>query len=185
MRNILGIALISFSSVASSAPDSVPLEIITPLMMGYLKATTCSGDSVDPRLVVSFSDAASKVKRAYLAATHSDLICLGGSGTWGPTLVVLRTAAGQEESDNALAYLKVEPMMSEPVAQVVGAPKALTELRQVGGQLMASGLEYGPFDANCCPSVKRSYTLKLVRESIGTDVSPRYAYTWIFTPIKK
>lgn len=135
--------------------------------------------------IIPFADRANGVVNAYLAVISSDLTCAGGSGTSTSALVLLRTSPGQEGSENALAYLKVDADMSAPVAPIVGAPRAITGFQQRGGQLYAHGVEYGPDDANCCPSVKTSFKVSLRKKAVGTPDVPRDIYTWVLSPVKK
>lgn len=155
------------------------------MVFDYLQATGCPGSEFDAKNVFPFADVSAGVESAYLALVASDLTCAGGSGTSVTALVLVRTASGQEGGENPLAYLRVDPNLSQPVAQTVGAPRAITGFKQVGGQLFAQGVEYGPDDANCCPSLKTTYKVSLKKKNVGTADEPRDVFTWEFTSIKK
>lgn len=189
MKKLSIVLLIAASSSlmmnAVAAPKTLSAKEATPLVLNYLGATGCpDSDTVDQELLAGFSDASLKVS-GYVAAIPADMTCAGGSGTTASTLVFIRTASGREPTENNPRYLKVDPEISQPMAWVNQAPRAIMSLYQKGGQLYATGLEYGKDDSNCCPSIKMVYKVTLKKKSLTISKDEiRDAYTWIFTPTK-
>lgn len=167
---------------AVAATKNFSVNEAAPLVMKYLSATGCpDASTVDADSYAKFSDAALKIS-GYVAVVTADTSCAGGTGTVRSTLVFLRTDSGTAAAD--ARFVRVYPEMSAPIARVYNAPKVVTGVYQKGGQLYATGLEYGKDDGHCCPSIKTLYKVGLKKKAItlnSDDVRP--AYTWVFTPV--
>ena len=77
-----------------------------------------------------------------------------GSGTEGTNLSIVTISTGD-------SYV-VDPLQSSPVIQFE-SPVRFVE-RIVGNtrdSLILEGMEYGPKDPNCCPSIKVRFTLRV------------------------
>lgn len=179
---MMALALASQSSFAQSAP----FKKIASVATAFATATGCQLDEVDARLVTKFSDKGLGIENAYIAVVASDLNCMGGSGTGSMNLYVLKTADGRPvELDSTFEYLKVVPTMSAPVAKSNAPTRALTSIYQRNGQLFATGLEYGPEDTNCCPSLKTIYSIKLQKKIVAlSKEDSRDLYSWVYTKVK-
>jgi hypothetical protein len=188
-NNIVGTLLFAALSAgttqahaASNPPPS--LTMVKQLTLNYLGATACLDGDIDLKLFSPYVDPSNKV-RGFVVIVHSDLYCALGSGTVNPTFVFLKTADGQAGQGKELPFLRVDPALSEPIAQTRNGPKAITSLFEKGGQLYATGMSYGKDDANCCPSVSSTYRVVLRKNLITVEKNDvRSAYTWDFLPQK-
>jgi hypothetical protein len=160
------------------------LKVIKPIVMKFASLIGCAESEVP--LISKFSDKENGIEGAYVAIVSSDIDCLGGTATVLPTIVLVTTAGGRIGFDNnGNDYWKVIPSLSEPIASSSGAPRALDTLYQKNGQLFATGMEYGPNDANCCPSLKMTYKVVLSKKSVTfSKEETKDFYTWTFVKAK-
>ena len=181
---ILMISLVLISLATSAAPKAPTIKAVKTLAVNYLDAIGCSTGDVSPKLLVPFADAGMSL-RGFVFITYSDIGCAGGSGTVNPTLLFMSTKNGRTGADDDIDALTIDATVSEPAARVNNAPKQITSLFERNGRLFATGLAYGKDDANCCPSVKSTYTVLLRKNKLtvakGDD---RDVYTWDFVPSK-
>nr|WP_314860581.1 hypothetical protein [uncultured Undibacterium sp.] len=161
------------------------LKIIKPMVVKYANLIGCA-DWSEVKAITKYSDKENGIEGAYVALIPSDIECAGGSGTTFSTIVVINTAEGRAGMEgNGNDYWKVIPSLSQPIADVTGAPRSLDGIYQKNGQLFATGSEYGPNDANCCPSLKLTYKVVLSKKSITfSKEETKDFYKWTFTKVK-
>jgi len=175
----------SFATHNAFAADT-SLKFIKPLVLKYAESTGCADDTLDPKLVSKFSDKENGIEDAFIAMVSTDIGCMGGSGTSGFEIFLLKKAEGREGIDDpTFDYLKVTPELSAPVAGSNATTRLFTSLYQKNGQLFATGLEYGEDDANCCPSLRTIYKITLLKKTIAISKDDnRSLYTWNFVKVK-
>ncbi len=148
---------------------------LEPKITKYAEAIGC-GAGLGEKNIAHVSFPILKYSSTYVAMVDTDIACSGGTGTDASRLVFLASGTSREEE----AY--VVPALSEPSAVVTGGPRYITSLYTKNGQLHATGLEYGPNDANCCPSIRTIYQVDLTHKEILHDKArlPSFSYHWNF-----
>jgi hypothetical protein len=161
------------------------LKVIKPMVAKFANLVGCAEGS-ESIAITKYSDKENAIEGAYVALIPSDIDCMGGSGTTFSTIVVINTAEGRAGMEgNGNDYWKVIPSLSQPIADVTGAPRSLDGIYQKNGQLFATGSEYGPNDPNCCPSLKMTYKVVLSKKSITfSKEETKDFYKWTFTKVK-
>ncbi len=186
MKKLSSALLIAVSTLTMANAVAAPkftAKVAEPLVINYLRATGCpDASTVESDSFATFTDAALKIS-GYVAIVTADPTCAGGTGTVRSTLVFLRTDSGRQVEDTR--YVRVDAEISQPIARVYDAPKAIMSVYQKEGQLFATGLEYAKDDGHCCPSIKTLYKVGLKKKAITlAQDDVRDAYTWVFTPVK-
>ena len=154
----LGCATFMLSSLAQSAPpvQEVTKQIINSVT-GYANAISCPGVKIDPKQIaalVPYKTFDDRMDAKYAVLWAGDIGCAGGSGTEGTNLSIVTISTGD-------SYV-VDPFQSSPAIQFE-SPVRYVE-RIVGNtkdSLILEGMEYGPKDSNCCPSIKVRFTLRV------------------------
>ena len=154
----LGCVAFMSGSFAQSAP---PVQEITKQIVrsvtGYANAISCPGVKVEPKQIaalVPYKTMDDRMDAKYAVLWVGDIGCAGGSGTEGTNLSIVTISTGD-------SYV-VDPLHSSPVIQFE-SPVRFVE-RIVGNtrdSLILEGMEYGPKDPNCCPSIKVRFTLRV------------------------
>ena len=106
------------------------------------------------RSLVPYKTMDDRMDAKYAVLWVGDIGCAGGSGTEGTNLSIVTISTGD-------SYV-VDPLQSSPVIQFE-SPVRFVE-RIVGNtrdSLILEGMEYGPKDPNCCPSIKVRFTLRV------------------------
>jgi hypothetical protein len=89
----------------------------------------------------------------YAVVWNGDVGCLGGSGTSGIQLAIVKIGAGN-------SYY-VDVWSSSPPAKFDFPSRAFESIvANTSDVIVLEAREYGPDDANCCPSLRVRYTLK-------------------------
>jgi hypothetical protein len=154
----LGCTTFMLSSFAQSAPpvQEVTKQIINSVT-GYANAISCPGVKIDPKQIaalVPYKTFDDRPDAKYAVLWAGDIGCAGGSGTEGTNLSIVTISTGD-------SYV-VDPLQSSPAIQFE-SPVRYVE-RIVGNtkdSLILEGMEYGPKDSNCCPSIKVRFTLRV------------------------
>lgn len=178
------IATLAIASMAASAQEEErarTYEELAPVAVKYAESLGCGGsgelDALDAKNIARF-DVWRNVEGApstYVTVVNSDFGCLGGSGTTAGRLVVLQV-------DGWRTY--VLPGLSEPSADVIGAPRFFTSVYVKNGQLHATSVSYGPDDNQCCPSVREIYRVELSHKEYKHEGgAPKRDYTWNFVKV--
>lgn len=150
---------------------------LTPQITGYAESIGCGSTISEKNIArIDIASLGEAVIGTYVAMVDTDIGCHGGSGTGGSRLVFLGAESGREDRTYVM------PALSEPSAIVTGRPRHITSLYVKSGQLYATGLEYGPDDTNCCPSIRTIYRVDLKEKEVNHDESqvPTYSYLWKF-----
>jgi hypothetical protein len=85
---------------------------------------------------------------------HGDIGCRGGSGTSTQSIALVRLHI----ADTFL----VDPAMSSPQVRFDVPVKYVDHLvGNTGDTLVLEGMDYGDHDAQCCPSVRKRFTMKM------------------------
>ena len=108
----------------------------------------------DAYALVPYKTMDDRMDAKYAVLWVGDIGCAGGSGTEGTNLSIVTISTGD-------SYV-VDPLQSSPVIQFE-SPVRFVE-RIVGNtrdSLILEGMEYGPKDPNCCPSIKVRFTLRV------------------------
>jgi hypothetical protein len=178
------IATLAIASMAASAQEEErarTYEELAPVAVKYAEALGCGGsgelEALDDKNVARFDvwGTGEKTPSTYVTVVNSDFGCLGGNGTTAGRLVVLQV-------DGWRTY--VLPELSEPTADVIGAPRFFTSVYVKNGQLHATSVSYGPNDNQCCPSLREIYRVDLTHKELKPEGrGPERAYTWNFVKI--
>jgi len=168
------IATLAIASMAASAQEEErarTYEELAPVAVKYAESLGCAKNIARFDVWRSVEGAPS----TYVTVVNSDFGCLGGSGTTAGRLVVLQV-------DGWRTY--VLPGLSEPSADVIGAPRFFTSVYVKNGQLHATSLSYGPDDNQCCPSLREIYRVDLTHKELKPEGrGPAWAYTWNFVKV--
>ncbi len=145
-------------SLAQSAP---PVQEITRQVVkaatSYKDAIACAEGKIgakDIAALVPYKTLDDRPDAKYAVLWGGDIGCAGGSGTHGTNIAIVTIGAGD-------SYI-VDPLQSSPVIQFESPVRYVNRI--VGNtrdSIILEGLEYGPKDANCCPSITVRFTLKL------------------------
>lgn len=186
MKKLL-VALIVCSMAFAAQAKEPSFKTLAKIATAYVAVVGCMDTDVkiDPKNVTKFRDQAAGVDDAFIVLVPADITCAGGSGTGSMNIILLEHAGNRDvEMDPDYKYLNVNVQMSEPVAYA-NSPRAVTSIYQKNGQLFATGLDYGPNDSNCCPSLRTLYKVELKKRSMEISKSEtRDLYSWYFTKMK-
>jgi hypothetical protein len=149
---------VASSCFAQSAP---PVQEITRQIIkaatSYSSAIACEDGKIgakDIAALVPYKTLDDRPAAMYAILWGGDIGCAGGSGTHGTHVSIVMIGAGD-------SYF-VDPLQSSPVIQFESPVRYVSRI--VGNtrdSMILEGLEYGPKDANCCPSVPVRFTLKV------------------------
>lgn len=152
---LLGMGSICF---AQSVP---PVQEITRQIIkaatSYKEAISCSEVKIDPKEIaalVPYKTLDDRMDAKYAVLWVGDIGCAGGSGTSGTNVSIVTISVGDSYT--------VDPLQSSPVIQFESPVRYVSRI--VGNtrdSMILEGLEFGPKDANCCPSIPVRFTLKL------------------------
>ncbi len=146
------------SCFAQSVP---PVQEITRQVIkaatSYKDAIACVEDKIGPKdiaALVPYKTLDDQLEAKYAVLWVGDIGCAGGSGTYGTNISIVTIGVGN-------SYL-VDPLQSSPVIRFESPVRLVNRI--VGNtrdSMILEGLEFGPKDANCCPSVPVRFTLKV------------------------
>ena len=154
----LGCSALMANAFAQSAP---PVQEITKQVIrsvtGYANAISCPGVKVDPKQIaalVPYKTIDDRMDAKYAVLWVGDIGCMGGSGTSGTNISVVTISTGD-------SYV-VDPLQSSPAIKfespVRGVERIVGNTRD---SLILEGMEHGPKDPNCCPSIKVRFTMQV------------------------
>ena len=154
----LGCAVFMSGSFAQSAP---PVQEITKQIIrsvtGYANAISCPDVEVEPKQIaalVPYKTMDDRFDAKYAILWVGDIGCAGGTGTLRTHLSIVTISIGD-------SYV-VDPLQSSPAIQFESPAGDLERI--VGNtrdSLILEGMEHGPKDPNCCPSIKVRFTLRV------------------------
>lgn len=158
---IVALICILFSSV-SLADENIPSiqEITTNIInsaTNYANSISCGDVEVQPKQIaalVPYKDLDHRDDAKYAVLWDGDIGCMGGSGTTATNISIVGIGTNN-------AYF-IDPLKSSPVIHF-DSPVTFVE-RLVGNTndtLVLEGMEAGPNDAHCCPSIKVRFKLKV------------------------
>lgn len=149
---------VTTSSLAQSAP---PVPEITRQVIkaatSYKEAIACVEDKIgakDIAALVPYKTLDDRMDAKYAVLWVGDIGCAGGSGTYGTNVSIVTIGAGDSYT--------VDPLQSSPVIRFESPVRLVSRI--VGNtrdSMILEGLEFGPKDANCCPSIPVRFTLKV------------------------
>ena len=153
-----GCSALMANAIAQSAP---PVQEITKQVIrsvtGYANAISCPGVKVDPKQIaalVPYKTIDDRMDAKYAVLWVGDIGCMGGSGTSGTNISVVTISTGD-------SYV-VDPLQSSPAIKfespVRGVERIVGNTRD---SLILEGMEHGPKDPNCCPSIKVRFTMQV------------------------
>lgn len=152
---LLGMASSCF---AQSAP---PVQEITRQIIksatSYRDAIACVEDKIGPKdiaALVPYKTLDDRMDAKYAVLWVGDIGCAGGSGTYGTNVAIVTIGVGDSYT--------VDPLQSSPVIHFESPVRLVSRI--VGNtrdSMILEGLEFGPNDSNCCPSIPVRFTLKL------------------------
>lgn len=154
----LGCAICMSGSFAQSAP---PVQEITKQIIrsatGYANSISCQGVTIQPKQIaalVPYKTMDDRSDAKYAVLWDGDIGCLGGSGTSTENISIVTISTGD-------SYV-VDPRLSSPLIEF--SPGLHNIDRIVGNTkdtLILEGLEFGPNDPHCCPSVRVRITMRV------------------------
>lgn len=152
------LAMITISVQAQSTPNvqEVTRNVIKSAK-SYVAAVACTElQQIEPRHVAALAPYKStddRLDARFAVLWTGDIGCAGGSATESTNIAIVQIGAGD-------SYY-VDPKQSSPVVEFASPVRYIERL--VGNTkdtLILEGKEYGPKDANCCPSIAVRFTLK-------------------------
>lgn len=166
-RNLVGIVIGLAAGLAAAASDdqaqpSSPqpsIQQVTKAVLGaankYASGISCVEIPAQAKdiavLVPHRNDYSTDGKYAVFWA--GDIGCAGGSGTVSFNLAIVRVGAGSN--------FYVDPAASSPIINLEFPTRGLERIAgKTQNTITVDAAEYGPNDANCCPSVRSRYTLR-------------------------
>ncbi len=154
----LGCAAFMSGSHAQNGP---PVQEITKQVIrsvtGYANAISCPGVKVDAKQIaalVPYKTIDDRMDAKYAVLWPGDIGCAGGSGTEETHVSIVTVSTGD-------TYV-VDPLQSSPAIQFESPVRFVDRI--VGNtrdSLILEGMEYGPKDPNCCPSIKTRFTVRV------------------------
>lgn len=142
---------------AQSAPPAheITRKVISSAT-SYANAISCPGVKIEPKLVatlVPYKTMWDRMDAKYAVMWWGDIGCAGGSGTGGTHVSIVTISTGD-------SYV-VDPFQSSPVIQFESPVRAVERIvSNTRDSLILEGMEYGPNDPNCCPSIKVRFTMR-------------------------
>lgn len=155
----LSIALtVALPSLAQNAPGT---QVITAKIIksvaNYQSAISCSDmppEAKNIAALVPYKTLDDRLNATYAVFWIGDIGCAGGSGTSGENIAIVTVGAADT--------FVVDPLRSSPTVSLDFPQRGYERI--VGNtkdSIIVDAAEHGPNDANCCPSVRFRYTLKL------------------------
>ena len=149
---------LTLPSIAQSLPNtqSITSKVIKATT-NYQAAISCSDLQPEPKNIaalVPYKTFDDRINATYAAFWVGDIGCAGGSSTSGVNVAIVTVGA----ADTFL----VDPLRSSPAVSVEFPSRGYERI--VGNtkdSIIIDAAEHGPNDANCCPSIRFRYTLKL------------------------
>jgi hypothetical protein len=122
----------------------------------YARSVSCDF-KVNPTKVAGlnpYNSNDAKFGKKYVALWDGDIGCAGGSGNYQTHIAVVRYGD--------TGRFLVDPLASSPVVRFESPVQLTTKLVRLDSQTITlEGLEEGPNDPLCCPSVPLRFTLRL------------------------
>jgi hypothetical protein len=92
----------------------------------------------------------------YAVVWHGDVGCMGGSGTVDARIAIVTLGIGSPYD------FYIDPARSSPVIRFEPPVKYIERVvGNTGNSIVMDGRAYGPNDANCCPSQRIRFTMKV------------------------
>lgn len=143
---VVALAMTTMTAAAQEEDRTRTYDELAPIAIKYAESLGCGGDgnleALGKKNIARFDVLGTGThETTYVTAVYSDFGCAGGSGTTLSHLVVLGV---QQWRPSAPTYVLSE--LSEPNAEVIGAPGHITSIYVKNGKLHATSTEYGPDD---------------------------------------
>jgi hypothetical protein len=146
------------NSFSQNAPpvDEITKQIIQSVT-GYANAIAGGNEGVTPDKIaalVPYKTIDDRYDAKFAVLWVGDIGGLGGMGTMQTNISIVTIGAGD-------SYI-VDPLQSSPAIRFESPVRYVERL--VGNtrdSLILEGMEYGPDDPNCCPTVKVRFTVKV------------------------
>lgn len=161
IRKLIAIAAVSLISSISTAQDAPQVETITKGIIAaasaYQNAISCSESRIqakDIAALIPWKTFDDRMDAKYAVLLTGDIGCAGGSGTNYTYIAMISIGSGNS--------FVVDPSHSSPVIAFESPARYVARL--VGNTrdtLILEGYEFGPNDANCCPSINLRFTLRV------------------------
>lgn len=159
VRSIAALTICTVAHIASAQTTPSTTEIlrgIAKAVNSYRASVSCGDQVVDAKSIAALSAYKTfddRMDAKYAVLWTGDIGCAGGSGTSGSNIAIVTVGTGD-------SYM-VDPLLSSPV---VSFESPVRNIERIVGNtkdtLILEGKEYGPKDANCCPSLNVRFTLK-------------------------
>lgn len=154
----LGGSSVADAGVARSAQQITKTEnlAVTNAVKHYARSISCDF-KVSPKKVAGlapYNSDDAKFGKKYVALWDGDIGCAGGPGNYQTHIAIVRFG-------DTRRYL-VDPLVSSPVVRFGSPAELITKLVRLDSRtIVLEGLEEGPNDALCCPSLLIRFTLRL------------------------
>lgn len=155
------VATILVAQTQTAAADPTVDEItkaVSEAVDHYTAAVACERGPTQPKDIAALT--AYNVENAlvpeglWAVLWHGDIGCQGGSGTSTQNIALVRLRI-----DNTFL---VDPAMSSPQVHFEAPVKFVDRLvGNTADTLVLEGMEVGGQDAQCCPSVRKRFTMKM------------------------
>lgn len=158
---IAAICLVGALSASGAFAQNAPS--VKDITAGVIRAATnyatgiaCTESKIEARHIAAltpYKNFDDRMDAKYAVLWTGDIGCLGGSGTNGTHISIVTVGTGD-------SYI-VDPLKSSPAINFESPVRYIEKI--VGNtrdSLILEGMEYGPEDANCCPSINIRFTLK-------------------------
>jgi hypothetical protein len=143
-------------------PSEAEIEsLVVAAATQYAAAIACGEDMVEIIDVLTLNpwvEYYDSYDAEYVVIWRGDIGCLGGSGTMGIHITSVKIGAASS--------FYADARNSSPVTKFEFSSRSFDGVvANTSDVIVMEGREYGPDDANCCPSMRVRYTLK--REEAG------------------
>ncbi|WP_157214508.1 hypothetical protein [Polaromonas sp. CF318] len=122
----------------------------------YADAVSCEHSKISAKNIATLRPYKAELRgdARYAVVWSGDIGCDGGTGTVNPAITMVVTGAGYS--------FVVDPLRSSPsIKHEIPVRYVERLVGNTADSLTLEGKAYGPNDANCCPSVNVSATLKV------------------------
>jgi len=153
---VLGCLVFTSSLLAQNAPS---VQQITNQVKRstelYSNAISCSPTKVSPKDIAALNPYKEDGMDAKYAVIWSgDVGCAGGSGTHFSNIAIVKAGIG--------TTFYVDPLLSSPgIAFEIPVRYVDKIVGNTRDTLILEGMGFGENDANCCPSIKLRFTLRV------------------------
>jgi len=165
IMNKLAIIFVFFALISNSIAKSVPstqeiTKQVVRSVRAYANSISCGNTEVLSKNIatlVPYKSFYDRQKAKFAVLWPGDIGCIGGTGTGGTNISIVKIGAGDS--------FVVDPLRSSPVIKFygIGARGFPEIIESTSNSIILEGFDYDPKgkDAMCCPSVAVRVTVRV------------------------